>query len=45
LTEKYGVFGNDALIIRAMQSRNLKYLLSADSDFEKVPFIKVIKAK
>jgi len=44
LMEQYGLFGNDALIIRAMQSRNLKYLLSADRDFEKVSFIEVIKA-
>ena len=42
--EKFGLFGNDALIVRAMQSRNLVYLLSADSDFERVDFIKLLKA-
>ena len=42
LMKEYGLFGNDALIVRAMISRNLKYLLSADSDFEKIPFIEVI---
>jgi predicted nucleic acid-binding protein len=45
IMESFGIFGNDALIVRAMQSRNLKYLLSADSDFEKISFIELIKAK
>jgi predicted nucleic acid-binding protein len=42
LIQEFGLFGNDALIVRAMQSRNLKYLLSADGDFERVSFIKLI---
>jgi len=41
--QKYGIFGNDALIVRTMQSKNLKYLLTADSDFKKVPFIEVVE--
>ena len=45
LMQKYGIFGNDALIVRAMQSRNLKYLLSTDTDFNKVPFIALVFAK
>ena len=44
MMEEFGLFGNDALIVRAMQSRNLVYLLSADSDFERVDFIKLLKA-
>lgn len=43
LMEEFGLFGNDALTVRAMQSRNLVYLLSADSDFERVDFVKLLK--
>ncbi|HIC09272.1 MAG TPA: PIN domain-containing protein [Aquificales bacterium] len=42
LMEEFGLFGNDALVVRAMQSRNLVYLLSADSDFVRVNFIKLL---
>ncbi len=45
IMQKYGLFGNDALIIRTMQSRNLKYLLSTDNDFKKVPFIELLNAR
>ncbi|NPA41565.1 MAG: PIN domain-containing protein [Aquificae bacterium] len=44
LMQQYGLFGNDALIIRAMQSRNIEYLLSSDQDFKRIPFIKMIDA-
>jgi predicted nucleic acid-binding protein len=45
IMQKYGLFGNDALIVRAMQSRNIKYILSTDTDFKKVPFIELINAR
>jgi len=45
IMQKYGLFGNDALIVRTMQSRNLKYLLSTDNDFKKVPFVELIEAR
>ncbi len=45
LMKEYGIFGNDALIIRTMRSRNIKYILSTDSDFEKIPFVELIKAR
>jgi len=38
----YGLIGNDALIVGLMQKMNLKYLLSADKDFDAVPWIKRI---
>ncbi len=38
----YGLIGNDALIAGFMQKMNLKYLLSADRDFDTVPWIKRI---
>ena len=38
----YGLVGNDALIVGFMQKMNLKYLLSADKDFDTVPWIKRI---
>ncbi|WP_022852312.1 type II toxin-antitoxin system VapC family toxin [Thermodesulfatator atlanticus] len=38
----YRLIGNDALIVGFMQKMNLKYLLSADKDFDAVPWIKRI---
>ena len=38
----YALIGNDALIVGFMQKMNLKYLLSADKDFDTVPWIKRI---
>ncbi len=38
----YGLIGNDALIVGFMQKMNLKYLLSADKDFDAVSWIKRI---
>ncbi len=34
LMEQFGLFGNDVLILRAMESENIKYLLTADRDFK-----------
>ncbi len=48
LMEELGIFGNDLLIVRAMRSRNIKYLLTADRDFENVGNyldIKIINAR
>jgi len=38
----YSLIGNDALIVGLMQKMNLKYLLSADKDFDIVPWIERI---
>ncbi len=45
LMEKFGLFGNDALILKIMKERNLKYLLTADKDFENIDWIKIINPK
>ena len=44
IMKTYGVFGNDALIISVMQSSGIKYLLSADRDFDNVGFIERLSA-
>ena len=33
IMKEYGLFGNDALILAAMQSKNLKYIATFDYDF------------
>ncbi len=33
IMKEYGLFGNDALTLAAMQSRNLKYIATFDDDF------------
>jgi predicted nucleic acid-binding protein len=38
----YGLLGNDSLILIVMNRRNLKYLLSSDTDFNRVPWIERI---
>ncbi len=38
----YGLIGNDALIVGLMHKMNLRYLLSADKDFDTVPWIRRI---
>ena len=43
IMETYGLFGNDALILAIMQKFNLKYLLSSDTDFDEIPYIKKIE--
>ncbi|OAG27463.1 type II toxin-antitoxin system VapC family toxin [Thermodesulfatator autotrophicus] len=43
--EKYGLFGNDALILAIMEKYNLKYLLSSDKDFDLVNFVRRIDPK
>lgn len=43
IMETYGLFGNDALILIVMQKFNLKYLLSSDSDFDEISYIKRIE--
>ena len=42
IMQNYGLVGNDALTVGIMQKMNLKYLLSADKDFDAVPWIKRI---
>jgi predicted nucleic acid-binding protein len=34
--ETYGLFGNDAITVALMKSRNMKYILTADNDFSVV---------
>ncbi len=36
ILETYGLFGNDAITVALMKSRNLKYILTADNDFSVV---------
>jgi len=40
--DTYGLFGNDAITVTLMKSRNLKYILTADKDFSVVSDIVVI---
>ena len=42
IMREYGLVGNDALVVGLMHRMNLKYLLSADKDFDVVPWIKRI---
>ena len=42
MVRNYGLMGNDALIVGFMQKMNLKYLLSADKDFDAVPWLRRI---
>jgi len=44
IMKRYGVFGNDALVISVMQSSGIKHLLSADKDFDNIGFIKRLSA-
>lgn len=44
MMSRYGVLGNDALILVVMTRQNLKYLLSADTDFDDVGWISRIPA-
>ena len=39
---KYGLFGNDALILKTMKELNLKFLLTADKDFKEIEDIEII---
>jgi len=39
---EWGIFGNDALILKTMRRFNLKYLLSSDRDFDHITWIKRI---
>ncbi|WP_158025391.1 type II toxin-antitoxin system VapC family toxin [Desulfurobacterium indicum] len=42
---QYGLFGNNALTIKMMRELNLKFILSADRDFENIDWIEVINPK
>jgi predicted nucleic acid-binding protein len=39
---KYGLFGNDALILKTMKELNLKFLLTTDKDFKEIEDIEII---
>lgn len=40
---KHGLIGNDALTIALMRRYNLRYIATADSDFQVVPWIRIVE--
>lgn len=42
IMKEYGLFGNDAISLKIMKERNLKYILTSDKDFECVKELCVI---
>ncbi len=42
IMSQYGLFGNDALTLKIMRELNLKFILTADKDFENIDGIEVI---
>ena len=42
IMKEYGLLPNDALIVAIMQRKNISLLLTLDSDFKRIPWIKVI---
>ena len=42
IMSQYGLFGNDALTLKVMRELNLKFILTADKDFENIDWIEVI---
>ena len=42
IMSQYGLIGNDAITLKIMQQRNLKYILTADEDFKKIKEIVVL---
>lgn len=43
IQREYGLIGNDALTIALMRRYNLRYIATADSDFQAVPWIRIIE--
>ena len=42
IMKDYGLFGNDAISLKVMKERNLKYILTSDKDFEGIEELVVI---
>jgi len=42
IMSEYGLIGNDAITFKIIQQRNLKYILTADEDFENIDEIVVL---
>ena len=42
IMKDYGLFGNDAISLKVMRERNLKYILTSDKDFEGIKELVVI---
>ena len=42
MMRRWGIFGNDALIIKTMNRYNFKYILSSDKDFDQIKWIERI---
>ena len=40
---EYGLIGNDALTVALMRRLNLRYIATSDSDFQAVPWIRIVK--